>query len=78
MRFPKEVASLPYSTCFLTAEGPQYFRVIHNKQVRLCRLCLKPGHMMKDCPELVCRECCVPRDCTAEEYNVLQEGTDQL
>lgn len=37
-RFPKEVASLPYSTRLETAEGPQYFRVMHSHQVKTCRL----------------------------------------
>ncbi|KAI2645421.1 Gag-Pol polyprotein [Labeo rohita] len=47
-RFPKEVASLPYSTKFETAEGPQYFRVMHNHQVKTCRLCMSPDHVVKD------------------------------
>lgn len=69
MRFPKEVISLPYNTKFMTAEGAQYFRVIHNRQVKLCAVCMKPGHLKRECPELVCRECCeqghYARDCTA-------------
>lgn len=57
VRFPKEVASLPYSTKIETEEGPQYFRVIHSQQVRTCRLCMSPEHMMKDCPEFQCFKC---------------------
>ncbi|XP_042561206.1 uncharacterized protein LOC122130563 [Clupea harengus] len=36
VRFPKEVASLPYSARFDTPDGPQYCRVIHDRQVKLC------------------------------------------
>ena len=57
VRFPKEVASLPYSARFDTPDGPQYCRVIHDRQVKLCRLCLQPGHIMRNCPEFTCREC---------------------
>lgn len=56
-RFPKEVASLPYSTKFETAEGPQYFRVMHSHQVKTCRLCMSPEHVMKDCPDFRCFKC---------------------
>ncbi|XP_026111556.1 uncharacterized protein LOC113088487 [Carassius auratus] len=56
-RFPKEVASLPYSTKIETAEGPQYFRVMHSHQVKTCRLCMSPDHVVKDCPEFTCHKC---------------------
>ncbi|XP_026121789.1 uncharacterized protein LOC113103789 [Carassius auratus] len=56
-RFPKEVASLPYSTKIETAEGPQYFRVMHSHQVKTCRLCMSPDHVVKDCPEFKCHKC---------------------
>jgi hypothetical protein len=56
-RFPKEVASLPYSTKMETAEGPQYFRVMHSHQVKTCRLCMSPDHVVKDCPEFKCFKC---------------------
>uniref|UniRef100_A0A9J7YPY9 CCHC-type domain-containing protein n=1 Tax=Cyprinus carpio carpio TaxID=630221 RepID=A0A9J7YPY9_CYPCA len=56
-RFPKEVASLPYSTKMETAEGPQYFRVMHSHQVKTCRLCMSPDHVVKDCPEFKCYKC---------------------
>lgn len=57
VKFPKEVVSLPYSTRFDTAEGVQYFRIIHDRQMKICRLCMKPGHMLKDCPDFKCRDC---------------------
>uniref|UniRef100_A0A9J8C808 CCHC-type domain-containing protein n=2 Tax=Cyprinus carpio carpio TaxID=630221 RepID=A0A9J8C808_CYPCA len=56
-RFPKEVASLPYSTKIETAEGPQYFRVMHSHQVKTCWLCMSPDHVVKDCPEFKCYKC---------------------
>lgn len=56
-RFPREVISLPYSTRLDTAEGPQYFRVMHSHQVKICRLCMCPGHILKDCPEFICYKC---------------------
>lgn len=68
-RFPKEVASLPYSTKIETAEGPQYFRVMHSNQVKTCRLCMSPDHVVKECPEFVCFKCeergHFARDCNA-------------
>ncbi|KAK9969897.1 hypothetical protein ABG768_028038 [Culter alburnus] len=68
-RFPKEVASLPYSTKMETAEGPQYFRVMHSHQVKTCRLCMSPEHVVKDCPEFKCFKCeergHFARDCNA-------------
>lgn len=57
VKFPKEVLSLPYSTRFDTAEGVQYFRIIHDRQMKICRLCMKPGHILKDCPDFSCRDC---------------------
>uniref|UniRef100_A0A4W5MEM0 CCHC-type domain-containing protein n=3 Tax=Hucho hucho TaxID=62062 RepID=A0A4W5MEM0_9TELE len=57
VKFTDTVQSLPYSTKFETLEGGEYFRVIHNKQVRVCRLCIQPGHIVKDCPEFKCFKC---------------------
>ncbi len=57
VRFPKEVASLPYSTRLETAEGLQYFRVMHSHQVKTCRLCMSPDHLLKECPKFVCYKC---------------------
>lgn len=57
VKFPKDVVSLPYSTRFETEEGAQYFRIIHDRQVKICRLCMGPGHVMKDCSEFKCHDC---------------------
>ncbi|XP_073804648.1 uncharacterized protein [Danio rerio] len=57
VRFPKEVASLPYSTRLETAEGPQHFRVMHSRQVKTCRQCMSPDHLLKDCPNFKCYRC---------------------
>lgn len=69
VRFPKSGLTLPYSTSFVTAEGPRYFRVIHDRQVKTCRLCMDPGHLMRDCLRLICRDYCeqghFARECTA-------------
>ncbi len=69
VRFPKEVASLLYSTKLETAEGQQYFRVMHSHQVKTCRLCTSLGHLLKDCPDFKCYECeerrHFARDCNA-------------
>ncbi len=57
VKFSKDVVSLPYSTRFETEEGAKYFRIIHDRQVKTCRLCMGPGHVMKDCSEFKCRDC---------------------
>lgn len=57
VRFTNEVRSLPYSTRFETLRGTEYFRVIHDRQVRVCRMCIKPGHLVRECPEFKCFTC---------------------
>ncbi|XP_029602107.1 uncharacterized protein LOC115186717 isoform X2 [Salmo trutta] len=57
VKFTDNVQSLPYSTKFNTVEGFEYFRVIHDNQVKVCRLCIQPGHILKECPEFTCHKC---------------------
>lgn len=57
VKFTDEVQSLPYSTKFNTATGQQYFRVIHDRQVKVCRICIQPGHILRECPDFVCFKC---------------------
>ncbi|XP_030230328.1 uncharacterized protein LOC115556985 isoform X1 [Gadus morhua] len=57
VKFNDLVRSLPYSTKFSTATGPQYFRVIHDRQEKVCRMCIQPGQILRDCPEFRCHRC---------------------
>ncbi|KAG7459114.1 Gag poly [Solea senegalensis] len=57
VKFNQTVQSLPYSARFMTATGPEYFRVIHDRQVKGCRMCIQPGHILRDCPEFCCHRC---------------------
>ena len=57
VKFNDKVQSLPYSARFETALGPEFFRVIHDRQVKVCRMCLQPGHILRDCPEFSCHKC---------------------
>lgn len=69
VKFPDQVVSLPYSAKFETAEGAQFFRIIHDRQVKTCRLCMNPGHILRDCPDFKCYKCeeqgHFARDCNA-------------
>jgi len=80
-RFPKEVISLPYSTKFETEEGPQFFRVMHSHQVKTCRLCTSPDHIVKDCPDNKCYRCGemghFARDCKAVKCPDCKEVTNK-
>lgn len=54
VKFNDKVQSLPYSTKFSTAVGTDLFRVIHDRQVKVCKLCRQPGHILRDCPDFQC------------------------
>lgn len=82
VKFPDDILSRPYSTKFETLEGLEYFRVLHDQQVRVCRLCLQPGHILRDCPEFSCYRClkqghyarkCVDRTVEATERGEMME-----
>lgn len=47
VKFSDTVQSLPYSTKFEMLAGAEYFRVIHNRQVKVCRICIQPGHVKR-------------------------------
>lgn len=49
VKFDGVVKSLPYLAKFSTAQCIQFFRVLHDRQFKSCRLCMDPGHLMKDC-----------------------------
>lgn len=76
VKFNEHVSSLPYSTKFETLEGTEYFRVIHDNQVKVCRLCVQPGHILRDCPDFKCHKCGMnghyARECT--EININCDG----
>lgn len=57
VKFTDTVKSLPYSTKFETMGGTEHFRVIHDRQVKVCRLCIQPGHIVRDCPSFMCFKC---------------------
>ncbi|CAJ1079158.1 hypothetical protein JOB18_019515%2C partial [Xyrichtys novacula] len=57
VKFTKDIQSLPYSAKFNTATGAEFFRVIHDRQVKVCRLCIQPGHIFRECPEFICHKC---------------------
>lgn len=57
VKFTETVKSLPYSTKFETVGGSEHFRVIHDRQIKVCRLCIRPGHVVRDCPTFKCFKC---------------------
>ena len=76
VKFNDLVRSLPYSTKFSTATGPQYFRVIHDRQEKVCRI--QPGHILRDCPEFSGHRCHgqghYARECGTDEEQRRQGG----
>lgn len=57
VKFTDKVKSLPYSSRFETLQGIEHFRVIHDRQLKVCRNCIQPGHILRDCPEFTCFKC---------------------
>ncbi|ESO95995.1 hypothetical protein LOTGIDRAFT_174978 [Lottia gigantea] len=65
VEFPPTKSSLPYATNF---DGLSY-SIRHNDQEKVCFVCLQPGHIISQCPELKCFKCQQPghgkRSCVA-------------
>ena len=57
VKFPPNLKNLPYSMKFNTVEGLQFFRVLHNNQVKVCYQCLSDNHVLKNCPNTKCYKC---------------------
>lgn len=52
VRFPQDIVTLPYNVRFDTEEGLKYFRVIHDDQLKTCRLCASTEHEKKRLPSI--------------------------
>ena len=46
VKFPPEIKSLPYSMKFKTVEGVEYFRVLHDNQIKVCYNCMSANHVI--------------------------------
>lgn len=57
VEFGAEVKSLPYSTKFEGVEGVEFINVRHDGQSQVCRNCLRPGHIFRECPDIKCYRC---------------------
>ena len=57
VKFPPGVSSLPYTMKFYTHEGHEFFKVIHNKQTKVCFHCLSDQHEKWQCPQIQCQNC---------------------
>lgn len=77
VKFTDHVQSLPYSARFNTVLGPEFFRVVHDRQARVCRLCLQPGHVLRDCPDFSCHRCAVQGHYARECPQKQQQGRPQ-
>lgn len=57
VKFPEGLVSLAWSMAFDTSEGRRYFKVVHDKQIKVCTECQSPDHVFKNCPDFVCNGC---------------------
>lgn len=49
-QLPLNMQSLPYKIKF----RKEYYRVIHNGQIKVCSLCYSQDHLFTVCPKFVC------------------------
>lgn len=47
VKFPQDIVTLPYNVRLDTEEGPKNFRVIHDGQLKTCRICASTDHEKK-------------------------------
>jgi hypothetical protein len=77
VRFPPQIKSLPYSMKFFDGEANAYYRVIHNKQVKVCNNCMAENHVFRECPENRCFKCSdyghLSRNCKAERCEMCRK-----
>jgi len=52
--------------------------VIHDRQVKVCRMCIQPGHILRECPDFKCRKCGTQghyaRECERQEQREEERG----
>ncbi|CAC5423456.1 unnamed protein product [Mytilus coruscus] len=57
VKFPPNISSLPYSMKFVVDNKPEYIRVKHDHQSKVCSKCLSSDHLYADCPDNKCYRC---------------------
>jgi hypothetical protein len=72
LKLPPTCRSLPYTMKFPFESSSEYYRVMHDNQVKLCRVCYSHEHVMMSCPDFLCNKCgcqghfkrqCVAKQC---------------
>lgn len=53
VKLPPNMSSFPYTIKF----RKEYYRVIHNGQMKVCSLCYSGDHLFRACPKFVCFRC---------------------
>lgn len=77
VKLPPNMQSLPYTIKF----RKEYYRVIHNGQIKVCSLCYSQDHLFRACPKFVCFRCKqqghYARTCTVKKcYDCLEWGDE--
>ena len=57
VQFPPGMVSLAWSMAFDVQGRRRYFKVVHNRQRKVCSECFSPDHVFKECPNIKCRKC---------------------